>query len=169
MLKTMDQVLLKQPKSAERLQRYTVCKKKIWHKETVRLGKQIMLISPYLLDNMSGTHADVMVWKHLLHYRSFVRGILKSLVDFTHRGSLIWSFVFYVVRPHNISELTVEWLVNWDVIVLMWCNYNEYNLSLLSWIISRIIKYGGTRIQDINNNTIDLVMAEYSNSSTGRV
>ena len=34
-------------------------------------------------------------WKHFLHYWPFVRGIHCWLIDFTHKGSVMWKFDVY--------------------------------------------------------------------------
>ena len=86
-------------------------------------------------------HDVAMTWKHFRHYWPFVRGIHCSLIDFTHKGSVMWKFDVYdldlcaiLSSPPNgvlcwcsleqTVGLTVELPVIGDV-MLIWCLCND--------------------------------------------
>ena len=76
---------------------------------------------------------DIITWKHILPYWSFVRGIYPSLsVDPHHKRPVLFSLFL----PEQIVEQTVELPVILNTMTLMWSHWYVSNILTIdtSWI-----------------------------------
>ena len=78
----------------------------------------------HLLEWKHSNHDDAITWKCFPRYWPFVRGIHRWLVvPLTKaRCMVLWCFVWYM--PELMVEQTVELLVIWDAILIIWCPCN---------------------------------------------
>ena len=92
-----------------------------------KYGKKIHLKQQLVQSGHEGqngwTHGDVMTWIHSPHYCPFVRGIHRSSVDSSYKGTVTLRF-FFSYLPEQAVEQAVEFTVNWDTMMLMWCHLN---------------------------------------------
>ena len=90
----------------------------LWHRNT------FCITGPLWGESISD-HDCVITWKHFLYYWPFVRGIQWSLLDSPHKGpSNAELRCFLCCWPEQALKQTVEYLVKWDVMMLMWHHSN---------------------------------------------
>ena len=91
----------------------------LWHRNT------FCITGPLWGESISD-HDCVITWKHFLYYWPFVRGIQWSLLDSPHKGpSNAELRCFLCCWPEQALKQTVEYLVKWDVMMLMWHHSND--------------------------------------------
>ena len=75
------------------------------------------------LENIEVSHDDVSIWKCFPHYWPFVREIHQSLVDFPHKGPVMWSFDVIVLLAEQTVQQTVKLIVIWNAMTVILCNW----------------------------------------------
>ena len=73
-------------------------------------GRYSRRITPFYFVYEPKCHVDVMTWKRFPHYRPFVRGIHRLLLDYPRKGLVTQNFDFVIVHEHDVEQ-TVELLV----------------------------------------------------------
>ena len=74
---------------------------------------------------------DVMTWRRFPHHWPIVRGINRWPADSPHKRSAMWSFgVFLAVpRSEQFVEQTVDLLISWYALTLMWRHSSDGNIK----------------------------------------
>ena len=75
------------------------------------------------------SYYDIMTWKWFQHYWPSLRGSNLSPLDSPHEGSAMRSFDGFVLLAWASCWKTVELLVLWEVMKLMWLHYSDIPLS----------------------------------------
>ena len=105
----------------------------------------------YILNTMSADHDDVIKWKHLSCYWSFVWGIDRSPVNSPRKGQWLGALMFFNMRLNK--RLNKQWR-GWWFETPSHPLWRHCNVNCLAWPHMSIPALGKFRFQNILANQI---------------